>query len=238
MVVFQTDVKTEMKETDTTAVPQGQKCSNFLSSARNGSKAHTSQKYRMLDNNGNEIDVWCYLNHNLQKAWTLVMSFSYQHYNDTGINGAPLTKNWPISEAFPNLHRYRMSNTRMEYIRNHTTSWSTVCNFNGTITDQRDTARGKFSDVDPMRFYSRANGECIRVSYINILDKTCNNCTSSWVQTDGVIFHAYNGQNTTCQLQVKKDVGRKFGFYDKEKQNSNFSCTMGTNSTTSLWFGD
>lgn len=78
------DVKMNGEGNIDTLVPQKyRKYSDFLSddySANNSSLTH-----QILDNNGNVIEVCCYLDHRLRKAWTLVMSFSYENY-ETHVN--------------------------------------------------------------------------------------------------------------------------------------------------------
>lgn len=212
-----------------------QKCSDFLTAEHNTS--HSSLTHEIL-HNGYVFEVYCYLDHHLKKAWTLVMSFSYENYNNTNINSVPPSKNRPAEEAFPKLTHYRMSKSRMDYIRSHTTSWTIVCNFSlyGNITDRRDTIRGKFSQLDPLKFFA-PNGECKNVSYINIQGQTCSNCTSFWLQSNDAIFHTNNTDR--CEFKDKTDGKRKFGlFAEIGSKNSKFGCTMDKNSTTSLWFGD
>ena len=210
------------------------KCSDFFSTDHNTN--HSSLTHRILDNNGSVIEVYCYLDHRLKKAWTLVMSFSYEKYNSTNINSFPLSKCRPVEESFPKLTSYRMSKSRMDYIRSHTTSWTIVCNFtrHSDITDRRDTVRGKFSQLDPLKFFA-PKGECKNVSYINIEGQTCINCTSFWLQSNNAIFYTNNTLGR-CEFKDKTDGKRKFGLFPET--GSNFGCTMGKNSTTSLWFGD
>ena len=219
-----------------TLVPQKyRKCSDFLSD--DYSANHSSSTHQILDNNGNVIEVCCYLDRRLRKAWTLVMSFSFENY-ESHVKSVPLSKCLPIDEAFPKLTKYRMSKSRMDYIRSHTTSWTIVCNFAqyGNITDRRDTVRGKFSQLDPLEF-SSPTGECKNVSYINIQGQTCSNCTSFWIQSNNAIFHTSKAGG--CKFEDKTSGKRKFGlFAENGNKTRNFGCTMDKNSTTSLWFGD
>ena len=235
-----TSITTTMNENN-----RYRKCSDFLSSEP-GIKSHENKKYEIMDNNGYVINVLCQLNHNLKRAWTLVMSFSLPNYRNAVINGVPLTKNYPIEEGFPNFNRFRMSQARMKCIRNHTTSWSTVCNFTDSINDCRDTARRSFSEFDPLKDLTTSTvaseGKCLRVSYINIQGEKCSNCTSFWIQSNDKIFHARGGRiNNDVGCTFKKigviDNDGKFRYYERNS-NKNFGCTMGLNSTTSLGFGE
>ena len=205
-------------------------CSEFLPGS------HASGNYSIYDDNGNPFTVWCHLDHAQGKAWTLVTSVSLGNVAETSLTKIQLKLNAPVNDNNPNLYQYRMSLTRMKQIRAMSTYWYAVCNFNGTMSDRRDTVRGKLSELDPIAY--TGNGECRKVEYINIRGFTCKQCTVLWYQVTGNMLHVDSSVDGSCDLDARCGAVSSednFGLYGGSV-NNNFTCTENDASTTSWWF--
>ena len=67
------------------------------------------------------------------------------------------TKSWllilvnvPINNRKSNFLLYHMSLIQMKHIRNQSTQWRAVCNYSESMSDQRDSVRGRFTDFNPL----------------------------------------------------------------------------------------
>ena len=227
---LKTITQSSSKAKTTSSEPKN--CSEFLL------RHLPSGNYTIYDNAGKPFAVWCHLDYDQNKAWTLMMSFATSNRKEDAIKKKPLYQDAPINNNKPNLNKYRMSLARMSHIRTQSTYWTAVCNFNGTMSDRRDTVRGKFSEFDPMLY--RKLGSCHTVKYINIRGHMCTDCASLWIQTSYKFIHIdsyfyYYGCNFNYRTGAVYSEDN-FGYY--ETINSNFGCTKDETSTTSWWFGD
>lgn len=136
---------------DTIQLPIAPKnCSEFLPGH------HPSENYSIYDDNGNPFTVLCHLDHAQGMTWTLVSSVSFANIAETFLTQTQLKRNAPVNDNSPNLNLYRMSLRRMKPICAMSTYWYAVCNFDGAMSDRRDTVRRNFSEFDPMEYTGNA----------------------------------------------------------------------------------
>ena len=97
--------------------------------------------------------VYCYFDHNIKEAWTLVMSYSYSH--KSSMNNLPFLKDKPINEETPVFKYYRASLASMKYLRKVSTFWRATCNHE-TKPREDDFMQCLFTTLDIMTFNGKS----------------------------------------------------------------------------------
>ena len=224
--------------------PQSSTTSNPLETSQNASNLHkcssylryrvASGSYTIYDQvNNKSLLVYCHFDHTLNEAWTLVLSFSFA--NHPYMDADPFWMNVPINTTTPNFLLYRMSLIEMKHIQNQSTQWRAVCNYSQSMSDQRDSVRGRFTELNPLD--KKVTRACKRVEYVNIRGHVCTNCTVLWFQETTQFLHIDSGRDRNCTFNGRQDAVTSednFGYYIYA--NPNFGCTKYENSTTSWWF--
>ena len=129
--------------------------------------------------------------------WTLIESFSLANNNEFA--NKPFYKDYPVNRNSFTWNKFRLSQSRMNFIASHSTHVRATCNFNTDGLNYTDYLRAKLSDIDVMSL--DFNG-CKRYEYINIRGYNCHNCTAHFSQKDYWHAHvdSYYGSQIGCQF--------------------------------------
>ena len=172
--------------------------------------------------------------------WTLIESFSLA--NKIEFANKPLYKDYPVNQNSFSWNKFRLSQSRINFMGSHSTHVRATCNFNTDGLNYTDYLRAKLSDIDVM---SLSFDGCKRYEYINIRGYYCHNCTAHFVQRDYWHAHvdSYSGSQRNCQFKsplegaVKMKSGEdNFGWY--ETVNPVHRCSASADSTTQWWIGE
>ena len=129
-----------------------------------------------------------------------------------------------------------MSLAQMKGVRNRSTMWRAVCNYDWLMIDRLDTVRGVFFVFN--LFDQTFSGGCKEAEYLNVRGCECRKCTALWYQGKNMILHVDSGRSSKCNLTAQTGSTASednFGFY--YHVNKAFGCTRNNYSTTSWWFG-
>ena len=139
--------------------------------------------YKIYDNIGGNLTVYCDMNSEPGAAWTLVESYAFK--NLANFQKAAFFENAPVNELSPNWDSYRMTHDHMTFIKSQSTHWRATCNFpNHDNTIYTDYVRANFASLDVMIIEGKS---LIRyLEYINVRGHHCVNCTSRWWQLAGI----------------------------------------------------
>ena len=130
-----------------------------------------------------------------------------------------------------------MSLSMMNDLSAQSTHWRATCSFPTHGVDYVDYVRGKFVDLDVVKFLG--SNVCKRVEYVNTRGHQCSDCDLPWWQKN----HYYNlhadSSSTICKglnaSEGSVEYEDNFGYYNTV--NPAFRCTASDNDTTNWWFG-
>ena len=170
------------------------------------------------------------------KAWTLVMSWARSNKRLLDFSTEQLSRNSPVDKYFPNWNKYRMSLSMMNDLSTQSTHWRATCSFPTHGVDYVDYVRGKFVDLDVVKFLG--HNVCMRVEYVNIRGHQCSDCKLPWWQKwPDYILHT-DSTYTTCGFNATEgSVYREDNFGHYAFINAAFRCTASDTATTNWWFG-
>ena len=191
--------------------------------------------YKIYNDKGETLTVYCDMVSEPGSAWTLVESFAFKYINVSKFTKTPLWSNAPFNENSPNRNLYKMTLDQMKSIQSQSTHWRITCNFPTSQVDYIDYVRGNFSSFDILTF--SGEGICKVVEYVNIRGHLCSHCTSQWWQPNGNGPHI-DSNGTACEFKPNAGAAHSednFGLY--YSTNTKFRCTSGPSSTTNVWFG-
>ena len=185
-------------------------------------------------------EVFCDFTSENGFIWNLIESFSLA--NNHEFANKPFYKDYPVDQNSFTWNKFRLSQSRINFIASHSTHVRATCNFNTDGLNYTDYLRAKLSDIDVISL--DFNG-CKRYEYFNIRGYNCHNCTAHFSQKDYWHAHvdSYYGSQIGCQFNsphagsVKLPRGEnKFGWY--ETVNHVHRCSASADSTTQWWIGE
>ena len=200
--------------------------------------------YWLFDNQKKRYVAYCDLSSEPGAAWTLVVSWNRASRSLPHFRTKTFLQNAPINQNTPNWNAYRQSLAQMKSLRSRSTHWRATCSFNQPSfqnlqkpIDYRDYIRGKFSDLDFMKFLGY--GHCFPVEYVNIRGHAAGSGTTvQFWQLQNSYFPHVDSSFSGCEFKPNSGAvpsEDNFGYY--HTFNSNFRCTLGDDATTQWWFG-
>jgi len=209
-----------------------------LDIAKNSNQLPKSGVYEIVrSDNGIIFPVYCTFE--LNKAWTLIESFSLDNINKF----QNLTFN---THGFSNIkppfwENYRIGIWRIKYVHSKSTLFAATCDFPKRTGRSLipDFLLGSLKDVDFITETS-ING-CRKYMKIDIRGRKCSNCTAYTVYGGAESYHFHidmNDKSSSALCDLKPFEGglhEYFGYY--KSPNSEFLCTTTHESTTQWWLG-
>lgn len=137
---------------------------------------------------------------------------------------------------------FRLSRSRMQSLKSHSSHWRATCSFPAFKVDYTDYVRAKFIDFDIVTFTGL--GVCKKVEFVNIRGNVGAQTDARFWQsvTTGDPPHILHIDSSTyghgCSFIASAGsvLGEdNFGFYSVK--NKNFRCTSDPLATTQYWFG-
>ena len=217
-----------------------------------------SGKYKVVDSQMSEYDVYCHFDSNF--AWTLVQSYSFANRFLQQFKN-PLFEDFPISEYNPTWSGYRLNKPRMSSIKDKSTFLLFTCdyektNFNPKTTDFltipfRSIVQNS-EIVDVLEFNRYTSLFSIAKGHGNIGGNDLSYCQVRLIQVGQkssyhlrfqVVFSNIEVEsNPACKLNlyIATVLGRGFfggSYYPSAKIKKFHQCARNDNSTTQLWFG-
>ena len=186
--------------------------------------------------------MFCDFSSTENTAWTLISSYALKNYAKH-FKGEPFYKPHSVNESSPNWEAYRLSKARMISIHSQSSQWRATCNYNTDGVLFTDYIQSTFDHVDPMTYKVHS---CQKVTYVNIRDSSCTDCTIMISQDDDFLFGVASWYSQ-YEIQPKCDFvnspGVKphegnFGFFlNKHNINPRHRCSADPTATTQYWFG-
>ena len=200
-----------------------------------------SGRHLLFDSTSKSLyEVFCDCTSENGFIWTLIESFSLA--NNHEFANKPFYKDYPVDQNSFTWNKFRLSQSRINFIASHSTHVRATCNFNTDGLNYTDYLRAKLSDIDVM---SLDFSGCKRYEYINIRGYNCHNCTAHFSQKDYWHAHvdSHYGSQIGCQFNSPHAGSLKllrgddnFGWY--ETVNHVHRCSASADSTTQWWIGE
>lgn len=193
--------------------------------------------YQVLDSEGKPFHVYC--DFDMNSTWTLIQSYRLRERKKFNIS---LVINHPINQENPSWNSYRLSLSRMQSIRNHTSKWRITCQYESDGVVYTDYVRAAHDKIDILTYDNR---KCKEVEYINVRGSNCSMCTTWLIQskTKNETLHtdSYYYTDKKCDFTPSKSMHcggtgeDNFGLYICINQGHR--CSANETSTTQTWFG-
>ena len=198
----------------------------------------TTGIYSLVDGDGTSYQAFCDFGSERGFAWTLVHAFAFEN-NDLFKHKSFFDDDFPFHLGLPNWSAYRLSKSRMLWLRNHSKYWRVTCNFTSGV-NYRDYLKTTFASFDIMS-NSSYGGSCRKYDFIDIRGISCTNCTVWSYYEANFLPHveSYDSKTKHCQFDGSSKGGISgevnFGYYGV--YNTKFRCTSSPGATTEYWFG-
>ena len=188
----------------------------------------------MFDANNEMYKVFGDFDASSNMSWTLVQSYELRKHEEIKSFSKDTEKN---SDNPASWQEYRLSLSKIKTIWGDSTKLRLTCNYIepvAVIDEQMIISKENYDIFESGR-------RCVRVHYINVVGRSCSNCTVLLAQWDTIALHfrSGGGNNDHCEFWNNGSSGcrinRYFGYY--ECRNRNHACSKSENSTTQTWFG-
>ena len=214
-----------------------------------------SGKYKVVDSNNSVFEAYCYFNFDFRFAWTLVQSYRFANRSLEQFK-KPLFIDLRISENNPTWSGYRLSEPRMNSIKDHSSFLLFTCDYEKTDleTVKKDYVAIRLSDISmsdgtenvnvlELRGYSSPIR--IKETHGRIGDNNLNSCQVQLRQDTNLTLHIVFAEvtNPTCEIPrflcYRNQGVVFFGMYYSGSECGDIvhRCLKNENSTTQLWFG-
>lgn len=107
-----------------------------------------SGRYVVLDQNENNLTVYCDLTSEPEFIWTLVESFSLENVGQFRNLPSFKTDSIAVHEDNPDWSEYKMSHAHMQHVRARSTHWRATCDYPTRDIDYTDYLRTSFNYFD------------------------------------------------------------------------------------------
>ena len=132
--------------------------------------------YNITDQHNVSFPAYCDFGSEPGATWTLIQSHALQN-NDAFESKAFFHYDMPINQEAPEWNSYRLSMSRMKFIRNVSTHWRATCNFPTVGEDYQDYWRVSLNSFDVLVDPLATKAFCLYSEFVNIRRNVCANCT-------------------------------------------------------------
>ena len=214
----------------------GNHCDQPIMSCKGYAKgSRKSGVYKLVGPRGTVYDAYCFFYHNFVS--TLVQSYSFANRSLEQFQN-PLFKNLSVSENDPTWRGYRLSKSRMKFIKDDSTFLMFTCDYEKNDFDYlrfslQDIKIGSGS-VDVIEFTGFTSSIYIANGHGKIGESELTGCECWLEQEENIPFHVHIFQCIKLRCIANNYFGNFPSSYGCQTEHR---CVQNVNSTTQLWFG-